>query len=179
FAIRPYPAEWMRTLTLKGRTVDVRPVRPEDEPLFQAFFATIDPEDVRLRFFAPVRDFSHAFLARLTQLDYARAIAFVALDETAEGADRMLGAVRLHADAGGTTGEYAILVRSEARGTGLALALMRLMLDWAASEGIGTVEGTVLAENRAMLAVCRRLGFSQSRDPEDMGVVKVRLGLRG
>ncbi|TXN44606.1 bifunctional acetate--CoA ligase family protein/GNAT family N-acetyltransferase [Methylobacterium sp. WL30] len=183
FAIRPYPAEWVRALTLKGRAIAVRPVRPEDEPLFRAFFATIDPEDVRLRFFAPVRDFSHAFLARLTQLDYARAIAFVALDETeagaGEGAKRMLGAVRLHANADGTSGEYAILVRSEARGTGLALALMRLMLDWARSEGIGTVEGTVLAENRAMLAVCRRLGFAQSRDPDDVGVVKVRLGLRG
>ena len=189
FAIRPYPAEWGRALTLEGRRVAVRPVRPEDEPLFRAFFDTIDPEDVRLRFFAPVRDFSHAFLARLTQLDYARAIAFVALDETdraqaADGgtepaAERMLGAVRLHADADGRTGEYAILVRSEARGTGLALALMRLMLDWARSEGIATVEGTVLAENRAMLAVCRRLGFSQARDPEDVGVVKVRLGLKG
>lgn len=191
FAIRPYPAEWVRALTLKGRAIAVRPVRPEDEPLFRAFFATVDPEDVRLRFFAPVRDFSHAFLARLTQLDYARAIAFVALDGAGEGggpkadrtadqaAERMLGAVRLHADADGTSGEYAILVRSEARGTGLALALMRLMLDWAASEGIGTVEGTVLAENRAMLAVCKRLGFSQARDPEDMGVVKVRLRLTG
>ncbi|WP_375464589.1 bifunctional acetate--CoA ligase family protein/GNAT family N-acetyltransferase [uncultured Methylobacterium sp.] len=178
FAIRPYPAEWVRTLTLRGRTVQVRPVRPEDEPTFRDFFAGLDPEDVRLRFFAPVRDFSHAFLARLTQLDYARAIAFVALTDAAGLSDKtMLGAVRLHADADGTRGEYAILVRSDARGTGLALALMGLMLDWARSEGIGQVEGTVLAENRAMLAVCRRLGFSQARDPEDVGVVKVRLAL--
>lgn len=179
FAIRPYPSEWVRTLRLQGRTVAVRPVRPEDEPTFRAFFAGIDPEDVRLRFFAPVRDFSHAFLARLTQLDYARAIAFVALeaDATAGGDAGMLGAVRLHADADGVAGEYAILVRSDARGTGLALALMGLMLDWARSEGIRFVEGTVLAENRAMLAVCRRLGFAQARDPEDMGVVKVRLEL--
>ncbi|WP_375453399.1 bifunctional acetate--CoA ligase family protein/GNAT family N-acetyltransferase [uncultured Methylobacterium sp.] len=179
FAIRPYPSEWVRTLRLQGRTVAVRPVRPEDEPTFRVFFAGIDPEDVRLRFFAPVRDFSHAFLARLTQLDYARAIAFVALaaDAAAGGGERMLGAVRLHADADGVAGEYAILVRSDARGTGLALALMGLMLDWARSEGIRFVEGTVLAENRAMLTVCKRLGFVQARDPEDMGVVKVRLEL--
>ena len=176
FAIRPYPTQWVRTLTLEGGRVHVRPVRPEDEPVFRAFFAEIDPEDVRLRFFAPVREFSHAFLARLTQLDYARAIAFVALEDTPAG-QRMLGAVRLHADANHASGEYAILVRTEARGTGLALALMGMMIDWARSEGIGHVEGTVLAENRAMLAVCRRLGFTTRPDPEETGVILVRLRL--
>ena len=179
FAIRPYPTEWVRTLSFKGRPIQVRPVRPEDEPLFRAFFAGLDPEDVRLRFFAPVREFSHAFLARLTQLDYARAIAFLALDETeAEESRRMLGAVRLHADANGESGEFAILVRSDARGTGLAYALMRLMIDWARAQGIARVEGSVLAENRAMLAVCRRLGFAQRPDPEDAGLVTVRLPLK-
>jgi acetyltransferase len=69
FAIRPYPAELVRTLNLKDRTIRVRPVRPEDEGLFLTFFKGLDPEDLRLRFFGPVREFSHAFLARLTQLD--------------------------------------------------------------------------------------------------------------
>ena len=134
-------------------------------------------EDLRLRFFMPVRDFNHAFLARLTQLDYARAIAFVAAEIDPDGTERMLGAVRLHADGNHDSGEFAISVGRHARGTGLAYALMRLMIDWARFEGIGRIEGTVLAENRAMLAVCRRLGFSQGRDPEDQGVMKVRLEL--
>ncbi|MCJ2017681.1 GNAT family N-acetyltransferase [Methylobacterium sp. E-065] len=177
FAIRPYPAEWVRTLNLKDRTIRVRPVRPEDEGLFLTFFQGLDPEDLRLRFFGPVRAFSHAFLARLTQLDYARAIAFVATEVDAQGGERMLGAVRLHADANHESGEYAIAVGRDARGTGLAFALMRLMIDWARSEGIGHVEGSVLAENRPMLAVCRRLGFTQGRDPEDPGLVKVQLPL--
>jgi acetyltransferase len=82
FAVRPYPKEWERTIRLRnGRNACVRPVRPEDEDEFRRFFEKITPEDLRLRFFAPVRDFSHTFLARLTQLDYARAIAFVAFDE--------------------------------------------------------------------------------------------------
>ena len=179
FAIRPYPAEWVRTLNLKDRTVRVRPVRPEDEGLFLTFFKGLDPEDLRLRFFGPVREFSHAFLARLTQLDYARAIAFVATEIEPGGGERMLGAVRLHADANHESGEYAIAVGRDARGTGLAFALMRLMIDWAQSEGIGRVEGTVLAENRPMLAVCRRLGFTQGRDPDDPGLVKVHLDLAG
>ena len=179
FAIRPYPAEWVRTLNLKDRTIRVRPVRPEDEGLFLTFFKGLDPEDLRLRFFGPVREFSHAFLARLTQLDYARAIAFVATEVEPNGGERMLGAVRLHADANHESGEYAISVGRDVRGTGLAFALMRLMIDWARSEGIGRVEGSVLAENRPMLAVCRRLGFAQGRDPEDPGLVKVRLDLAG
>lgn len=177
FAIRPYPSEWVRSLNVKDRTVLVRPVRPEDEELFRVFFEGLDPESLRLRFFGPVRAFSHAFLARLTQLDYARAIAFVAVEVGADGAERMLGAVRLHADANHDTGEYAIGVAQDSRGTGLAFALMRLMIDWARSEGIGCVEGAVLAENRPMLAVCRRLGFMQKRDPDDPGVLKVKLDL--
>ncbi|UMY17480.1 bifunctional acetate--CoA ligase family protein/GNAT family N-acetyltransferase [Methylobacterium organophilum] len=179
-AIRPYPKAWERSLTLKGRPIAVRPVRPEDEGLFRAFFERVDPEDVRLRFFAPVRDFSHAFLARLTQLDYARAIAFVALaEDVADDAARMLGAVRLHADANHESGEYAILVRSDLKGTGLGYALMRLMIDWARAEGIARIEGTILAENRAMLAVCRRLGFEAKPDREDPGLIKVSLTLDG
>ncbi|WP_297584458.1 acetate--CoA ligase family protein [Roseibium sp.] len=92
-AITPYPQEWEQTLTLKsGQEVFVRPVRPEDEDLFKTFFEAITPEDLRLRFFAPVRDFSHRFLARLTQLDYARAIAFAAEDPK-DGS--LIGVVRI------------------------------------------------------------------------------------
>lgn len=174
FAIRPYPVEWERTIVLKGRSIRVRPVRPEDEALFHGFFEQVSAEDLRLRFFAPVRDFNHAFLARLTQLDYARAIAFVAQDPQA---GTMLGAVRLHADADHLSGEYAILVRSDIKGLGLGYALMRMMIDWARAEGLQRIEGTVLRENRPMLAVCRRLGFIAKADPEDAGVVKVELSL--
>jgi acetyltransferase len=174
FAIRPYPAEWERAMTLKGRSMRVRPVRPEDEDLFRDFFGRVSAEDLRLRFFAPVRDFNHAFLARLTQLDYARAIAFVAIDvETGS----MLGAVRLHADANHESGEYAILVRTDVKGSGLGFALMRLMIDWARADGLSRIEGTVLRENRSMLAVCRRLGFEAQVDAEDAAVMKVGLAL--
>jgi len=165
FAVRPYPKEWERTLGLRnGRRAFVRPVRPEDEDEFRRFFEKITPEDLRLRFFAPVRDFSHTFLARLTQLDYARAIAFVAFDdETGE----MMGAVRLHADANHETGEYGILLRSDLKGLGLGWELMRLMIEWAKAEGLREVEGQVLRENSTMLDMCRSLGFSIRIDPDD------------
>ncbi|KMO12014.1 bifunctional acetate--CoA ligase family protein/GNAT family N-acetyltransferase [Methylobacterium platani] len=174
FAVRPYPRAWERRIALDGQGILVRPVRAEDEGLFEAFFARVSAEDLRLRFFAPVRDFSHAFLARLTQLDYARAIAFVALEE-ANGT--MMGAVRLHADANHETGEYAILVRSDLKGLGLGWSLMGLMLDWAKAEGLSHVEGQVLRENTTMLAMCRKLGFSVKTDPSDPDLMLVRRAL--
>jgi acetyltransferase len=173
FAVRPYPVEWERRITLPGgRAVLVRPVRPEDEALFRAFFGRVSAEDLRLRFFAPVRDFSHAFLARLTQIDYARAIAFVAIDP--DSGD-MMGAVRLHADANHETGEYAILLRSDLKGLGLGWELMRLMIEWARAEGLATIEGQVLRENTTMLEMCRRLGFSVRGDPDEPDIVVVTL----
>jgi acetyltransferase len=150
----------------------VRPVRPEDEGKFLEFFNRVTQEDLRLRFFAPVRDFNHVFLARLTQLDYARAIAFVAFD-TQSG--EMLGAVRLHADANHETGEYGILLRSDLKGLGLGWDLMRFMIEWAKAEGLRVVEGQVLRENTTMLDMCRRLGFSIRNDPDDFGLLIVTL----
>src|SRR5262249_48615913 len=111
FAIRPYPKEWERQLTLRdGSTLFVRPVRPEDEPLYGPFFGHVTAHDMRLRFFAPIKEFGHAFVARFTQIDYGRAMAFIALDETS---GEMLGVVRLHANADYDRGEYAVLVRSD------------------------------------------------------------------
>jgi acetyltransferase len=179
FAVRPYPVEWERRIALPGgRAVLARPVRPEDEALFLAFFQQVSAEDLRLRFFAPVRDFSHAFLARLTQIDYARAIAFVAIDP--DSGD-MMGAVRLHADANHETGEYAILLRSDLKGLGLGWELMRLMIEWARAEGLATIEGQVLRENTTMLEMCRRLGFSVRGDPDepDIKVVTLPVGSIG
>src|SRR5437879_2289914 len=78
-----------------GTSILVRPLRPEDEPLLHRFLEKVTAEDLRLRFFAPIREFSHAFLARLTQLDYARAMAFAALNAST---GELLGVIRLHVD---------------------------------------------------------------------------------
>lgn len=177
FAIRPYPSEWERQATLPdGRAVFIRPIRPEDEDLLRAFFTHVAPDDLRLRFFAPVKVMSHVFIARLTQLDYARAIAFLALD-AATG--EMLGSVRLHADANLERAEYAVLVRSDLKGRGLGWMLMSVVLDYARSEGLSVIEGQVLRENTAMLQMCEELGFEIRDDPDDPGIRLVRLALGG
>ena len=172
FAVRPYPKEWERHTALRdGTKIFVRPVRPEDEPLYGPFFAAVTPEDLRLRFFAPVRDFSHIFIARFTQIDYARAMAFIAIDEAS---GRMLGVVRLHANANYDTGEYAILVRSDMKGKGLGWLLMQMILEYSRAEGLKTIEGQVLRENVMMLAMCRELGFDITTDPDDADVWLVK-----
>ena len=128
---------------------------------------------MRLRFFAPVKDFSHLAIARFTQIDYARAMAFIAIEQSS-GA--MLGVVRLHADANYETGEYAVLVRSDLKGRGLGWQLMQQLIEYARTEGLRKIEGQVLRENAAMLAMCRELGFiaRRSRDPA-ICVVKLAL----
>ncbi|HKA42345.1 MAG TPA: GNAT family N-acetyltransferase, partial [Burkholderiales bacterium] len=175
FAIRPYPKEWERHATLSdGTRILVRPVRPEDEPLFASFFAAVTPEDLRLRFFAPIKHFGHAFVARLTQIDYARAMALVAIEETS-GA--MLGGVRLHSDANYENGEFAILIRSDLKGRGLGWQLMQMIIEYARSEGLKVIEGQVLRENATMLTMCKELGFEISLDPQDPDTCVVRLAV--
>ena len=175
FAIRPNPQEWERHLALRdGTRVFVRPIRPEDERLYGPFFAHVTPEDLRLRFFAPVKDFGHAYVARFTQIDYARAMAFIAID-SASG--NMAGVVRLHADANYETGEFAILVRSDLKGRGLGWLLMQQIIDYARSEGPKTIEGQILRENSTMLEMCRELGFAVGPDPNDADICVARLAL--
>ncbi|WP_409997290.1 GNAT family N-acetyltransferase, partial [Bradyrhizobium cosmicum] len=96
FAVRPYPSQWQRHIEVKdGWRVFVRPIRPEDEPLIHEMLKHVTMQDLRLRFFAPMKEFSHEFIARLTQLDYARAMAFVAFDEAS---NELVGVVRIHSD---------------------------------------------------------------------------------
>jgi acetyltransferase len=172
FAIRPYPKEWERHSALRdGTAIFVRPVRPEDEPLYGPFFAAVTEQDLRLRFFAPVKEFGHTFIARLTQIDYARAMAFITIEESS---GKMLGAVRLHADANFDTGEYAVLVRSDMKGKGLGWLLMQRILEYSRAEGLKTIEGQVLRDNVTMLNMCRELGFEIATDPNDADVWLVR-----
>ena len=140
--------------------------------MFRAFFAHVTTEDLRLRFFSAVRHFSHEFIARLTQLDYARAIALVMIDP---GSGEMLGAVRLLADADFDRGEYGILVRSDLKGHGIGWRLMRLMIEYAHWLGLRVVEGQVLRENRTMIAMGRQLGFEVLPEPDDATLVRVVL----
>jgi acetyltransferase len=119
-----------------------------------------------------VKEFGHTFIARFTQIDYARAMALIAIEQSS---GNMLGVVRLHADANYERGEYAILVRSDLKGRGLGYLLMQMIIDYARAEDLKVIEGQVLAENTAMLAMCRELGFSVSPDLSEPDTCMVKL----
>ena len=143
--------------------------------MFHRFFKQITMDDLRLRFFAAVREFSHAFIARLTQLDYARAMALVAI---APANGDMLGVVHIHADPNYEKGEYAILVRSDIKGRGLGWQLMHAMIQYAQWLGLREIEGEVLNHNKIMLNMCEELGFAIRSIPGNPGVSHVRLRLK-
>jgi acetyltransferase len=174
-AVRPYPSQWERHLVLgNGWKVFARPVRPDDEPLILHLLQHVTREDLRLRFFDSIKQFSHPFLVRLTQLDYARAMAFAAFDEASGD---ILGVVRLHSDPTGDRGEYAILLRSDLKGRGLGWALMQMIIEYGRSEGLAQIIGQILHENSVMLKMCRELGFEVRTNPEDRGLCDVTLFL--
>ncbi len=175
FAIRPYPQELEEIVTAGGRPLRLRPVRPEDEPAFLRGFAKLSPHTVRLRFFAPLKEMSHAMAARLTQIDYEREMALLLTDPDAGG--EIYGVIRLMSDPDNLRAEFAVVVRDDMAGQGLGTLLMQKIIAYAKGRGLGEIFGDVLAENETMLDLCRRLGFAVAPMAAD-GVLRVTLGLR-
>eukprot|EP00752_Nemacystus_decipiens_P015307 g13640.t1 len=190
-AIRPYPRELEGEVRLRdGRPVRVRPVRPEDKEALKELVDRCAPEDIRLRFLHPMKRLPDQLAARLSQIDYAREMAFATLaPEPEEGPaaardpqaepviDHITGVARLFADADLNEAEYAILLRRDVKGVGLGYALMQRLIAYAREVGIGALVGDVLKENRAMLDMCRELGFTLKEQLDDPGVMRVRLDL--
>jgi len=177
-AISPYPKELERSETLRdGRSFLLRPVRPEDEPELIRMGERMSREDVRMRFFAPLPRLSHDMAARLTQLDYDRQMALIALGTDADGTREAWGIVRIAADPDNESAEFAVTVRSDLKGQGLGFLMMNRIIDYARARGLKMLMGFVLAENEPMLALSRRLGFTPARAPDDPTVMQVTLPL--
>jgi len=172
FAIRPYPGELVEHWDWQGQTLTVRPIRPEDEARHLAFLERLDPEDVRLRVFYSRRSIERSELARLTQIDYEREMAFIAVD--ADG--QTLGVVRAVADPDNIEAEFGIVVRSDLKGGGLGDRLMQKMIGYLQGRGTQVLTATVLAENTRMLDLAQDLGFSiGARSAEGVREVKLPL----
>ncbi len=166
-AIRPFPAGWRRTHPTKDGDYVLRPILPADAILYPDFVARIAPEDIRSRFLAPRRNFTQADVVRMSQLDYDREMAFVAV--APDGT--MAGVSRMSCDPDHGSAEYALLVRSDLKGRGLGRALLSLLIDYAKADGLRELEGMVLTENRGMLALVAGLGYRIERVPDDPSVV--------
>ena len=152
----------------------LRPLKVEDAALYPDFLKDVTAANLRLRFFAAMREMSPAMIDRLVHYDPKRAMASIAIEEKT-GA--MLGVVRLHDDPTGDSAEFAILVRSQLKGHGLGWLMMKHMIACAKNKGLKVIHGQVLAENTAMLLMCTELGFQITDDPSERGVKVVTLTL--
>jgi len=159
FAILPYPAQWVEQLDWRGRQLTLRPIRPEDEAQHLAFLTDLDPADLRMRVFYSRRSIEHSELARLTQVDYTREIAFIATELDAQGAERTLGVARAVIDPDNRDAEFGIIVRSSLKGEGLGELLMHKLIRTLRERGTRRLVATVLLENQRMLDLARALGF--------------------
>jgi acetyltransferase len=173
-AIRPYPEGLEEAVRLTdGSEVTLRPVRPEDEPAHSEFISRLSPEDSRFRFFHTVRSMPHTQLARLTQIDYDREMAFVAVRRTEAGGAETVGVVRTVADAANEVAELSIVVRTDVKRRGLGSHLLRKALAYCQSRGTKEVAGDVLVENESMLELAKRFpGFTLS-PPDAQGIVRI------
>ena len=175
-AIRPYPSELAERVTIIGREIALRPIRPEDEPQHAQFLQRVDAQDLQMRFFHAVRVISHTQLARFTQIDYDREMAFIAIVDDGKPGAETWGVVRAIADPDNAQAEFAILIRSDLKGRGLGSLLMKKIIRYCVARGTGVLTGAVLRGNDRMLALARELGFVSTYD-SDAGLMQVSLAL--
>lgn len=176
-AIRPYPRYLEEVIKLPdGRAVLVRPIRPEDFPAHREFVEHITAEDLRYRLLGVNRDIPHSEMARLTQIDYDREMAFIAVAPDDDGKKETLAVVRTMTDADNMRADFAVMVRSDQKRSGLGTALMQKMIAYCKSRGTKEIAGQMLADNQAMLALTRKLGFEQCKLPDEQ-LCEVRLRL--
>lgn len=175
-SISPYPKGLEHSEHVDGfGDMFLRPIRPDDAPAVTEFFKRLTPEDVRLRFFAPMAQMPERLLARLTQIDYDRDMAFLLLDANKQ----ILGIGRLAADPDNARAEFAVAVRSDLKGRGLGTLLMQRLIAYAKERGTGELFGDVLEDNQRMLALARELGFSVNAQAATPGILRVSISLAG
>ena len=176
-AIRPYPQQLESSTRLpNGKAVLLRPIRPEDEPEHREFISNLSNDDKRFRFFSQVRELPHSELARLTQIDYAREMAFIATAQSEDGRAETLGVVRAITDPLNEQAEFAVVVRSDLKGQGLGRKLTEKIIDYCRSRGTKVMLASVLNYNRRMLTFAQQLGFEREHSNEP-GVVELKLVL--
>ena len=180
-AIRPYPTQYIRAFDLHsndkvaGGTVQIRPVKPEDEPLMTEFTMGLSADNLYLRYFHAVSAsslISHEQLARLTFVDYNREMALVAVrTDPKTNRPSIIAHGQLTKLHGNNDAEFAIQVRDAYQGTGLGTELLVILLEVARAEGIERVVAEIMPENVGMRRICTKLGFTFQRLPESNNIL--------
>jgi len=172
-AIHPYPVHLVTHWQLpSGHDVVIRPIRPEDAELTQDFVRSLSEETKYFRFMDAVSELSRAMLARLTQIDYTREMALLALTEI-DGREVELGVARYAINPDAESCEFALVVDDAWQKQGIGHKLMDVLMDVARSVGLKTMEGEVLKANHPMLKLVQALGFRVEAHPEDETIRKV------
>ncbi len=174
-AITPYPAELIEQWDARGEAVTIRPIRPEDAAAHAALFHRLSPEDVRFRFFSAMRTLSAEQVARMTQMDYDREMALIAVQQSTGDT---VAVARLVCEQDRRSAEFAVAVQSDMKGRGLASRLVRRLIEWGRARGVAEIVGQVLADNAPMLAFARHLGFEIHRLPGEDDVLEARTDAR-
>jgi acetyltransferase len=166
-AIHPYPAHLVTHWQLpNGADVTIRPIRPEDADMTQEFVRGLSAETKYFRFMDAVQELSHTMLVRLTQIDYEREMALLAVAEE-EGRDVEMGVARYAANPDGVSCEFALVVDDKLQHQGIGHKLMDVLMDVARTKGLEIMEGEVLKSNTRMLNLCSSLGFRIESHPAD------------
>lgn len=176
-AIRPYPKELEQWVTWQGGPVLLRPIRPEDGAEHIAFFKALDPDDVRFRMFSGMRELQPSQLARFTQIDYDREMAFIATRKQVDGGSETLGVARVVADPDNVQAEFAIIIRSDLKTQGLGAILMEKLIDYCRSRGTNEIVGEALSQNVGVLNLVKRFDFDV-HPFADNGTMALHLDLR-
>ena len=175
-AIRPYPLQLEERVTMKnGEQALFRPILPEDEPLLRKFIEQVTKEDLYYRYFSEINEFTHDDLANMTQIDYDREMAFVAVRQGEEG-DEILGVTRAISDPDNVDAEFAVLVRSDLKGLGLGRSLLEKLISYTRDHGLICLNGITMPNNRGMIALARKLGFEVDIQLDE-GIVSLSLRL--
>jgi acetyltransferase len=164
--MRGYPDGYeISTTTKKGLKILIRPMRRDDGPRLKVLFSSLSPKSIYFRFFMPLKALSDEMLDSLTQIDHDQDLVLVAAEKTVPE-ERILGVFRLMRQSDGETGELAIVVGDPWQGKGVAAKLFEHGLFISKEKGFGSVCGMVMAENKTVLALARRLGFETRWDSE-------------
>ncbi|WP_058913184.1 bifunctional acetate--CoA ligase family protein/GNAT family N-acetyltransferase [Entomohabitans teleogrylli] len=176
-AIRPYPHHLEEDIVLKNGTGCLfRPILPEDEPKLQQFISRVTKEDLYYRYFSEITEFTHDDLANMTQIDYDREMAFVAVRQS-DSEEEIIGVSRAISDPDNIDAEFAVLVRSDLKGLGLGRRLMEKLIAYTREHGIIKLNGITMPNNQGMIALARKLGFHVDIQLED-GIVSLMLPLQ-
>jgi acetyltransferase len=157
--VTPYPKKYEKLWTLKnGQDVLLRPIKPEDEPMWLEMFQSLSEESIRYRFFQMLKDTPHEVRVRYCNVDYDREIAIVA--ELVEGGKRkLLGVSRVSIEPDGKGGEMAFIVVDKWQNQGLGTQMVDYVLDIATSMGVEGVYAIMLPDNYRALSLTKKMGF--------------------